>query len=195
MFLQRRFWTLIIASIILGCTWWAYTRFLIIDESMFNNDGYYRLLVGFLIPSAIGCMLIASLLALCHTLRQAGVKLEFGAVNWLRLPIGGRGLVVMVVLLMVVLGVMMACSGGAVNSGFSHYLGATGAVSLTLARRSYTKIAILAATCVVYILAAQWFYAPAVRHELFNQSCFVVATVLAAVAGWSNTVTDDESEK
>jgi hypothetical protein len=90
---------------------------------------------------------------------------------------------------MIILGAMISASGGAVNSGFSHYLGATSSVALILAERFRNRIIILGATCSIYWATSVWIFGGGTAMPGFNRWCFVVSVILAAIAGWRNAKT------
>jgi hypothetical protein len=105
---------------------------------------------------------------------------------------------VITIVLLAIEGLMISISGGAVNSCYSHLLGATSSIALIFSQKVRVRFALLVSTCVIFGVTATRYASWPPFHltgspetggiqtaaTAFNVVCFVVAIAFAALAAW-----------
>jgi len=178
-YLARRYKTLLVSVVFVGCTWLLH---LVLSPAATLSPAETRAL-------QVGIWVISGVLVLLGVAAILGAGLvSFGSAD-IVVPIHIRfkALPGITVFFMIVLGGMMSASGGAVNSAFSHYLGATSSVALILAARRRNKLILLLATCLVYWLTNGYVLSSQPSLHGLNGACFTISIWLAALAGLKNS--------
>jgi hypothetical protein len=101
--------------------------------------------------------------------------------------------------IIVLLGAMVVLSGGSVNSGFSHFLIATGSIGVLLAKETWVRTLILAMAFVVYAAGLGGYLQPIVPIEqvrfwnYFNGASVLITVILAMIAASTSSPADIET--
>jgi hypothetical protein len=183
LFLDQCFGTLALCSFLVLVTWIWFSLASTLHESYESgNEPLYGRIAVALLVVPLFIMFSASVLSR-RRIDLFDISLSYGFRNKC-LPAVALGIIV-------VLGLMVICSGGAINSGFSHFLIAASSLSVVVARTWKVRFIVTILTLLFYWVAIAWYFEPKnipleEDVKLFNGICTTVAVGIAMIAAWRN---------